>query len=502
MSTRPTNATSSATTNAAGTPVKMPKLGESVTEGTLGSWLKQIGDRVEKYEPLVEVQTDKVTAEIPSPIAGVIIEILGGEGSTLAVGAPICVIDQQASAGSAAAPSDEPPAADAAADSAEAEAPTAASVPPPSADPSRDAASSNAAPSTPNATNGRGARDEATLLRTRSSPLVRRLAEEHEIDLQQMTGSGIGGRVRRDDLLAEVDRREQQAAAPDVRQTAASSRDQQPPAFHEQVGALTQTPSTPPGFSMPPAQAAPVAPATLTATTVDLLPGDRVIDAPFLRRQTADAVTRSAFTAPHVTIWMDADMSRVAVARENLRAAYHAREGTSLTWLPFVAHAVVVALREHPALNSAWDNGRIIQRQAINLGLAIGLDDGLVVPVLHHADELSLTGFARRATQLADRARAGRLQPDDVRGGTFTLNNPGTLGSLFSTPIIVQPQAGILSMEAIQKRVVVIDDAIAIRPMMNLSLSVDHRLVDGLGATRFLARVKQVLEQWSSEDGQ
>lgn len=489
MSTGPTNATATST----GTPVKMPKLGESVTEGTLGSWLKQIGDRVEKYEPLVEVQTDKVTAEIPSPIAGVIVEILGEEGRTLAVGTPICVIDQQTVAAGTTP--------DAAADSAEAEAPSAASVPPPGADPATDAPPDHTATPTTNASNGHSQRDEATLLRTRSSPLVRRLAEEHGIDLQHLTGNGIGGRVMRDDLLAEVDRRQQQDAIP-LAPPPASQHREEPPAFHTQVGALTQvqTPSTPPGFSLPPAQATPAAPATQPAVSIDLLPGDRVIDAPYLRRQTADAVTRSAFTAPHVTIWMDADMSRVAVARENLRAAYRAREGTSLTWLPFVAHAVVVALREHPALNSAWDNGRIIQRQAINLGLAIGLDDGLVVPVLHNADELSLTGFARRATQLADRARTGRLQPDDVRGGTFTLNNPGTLGSLFSTPIIVQPQAGILSMEAIQKRVVVIDDAIAIRPMMNLSLSVDHRMVDGLGATRFLARVKQVLEQWSDDD--
>jgi 2-oxoisovalerate dehydrogenase E2 component (dihydrolipoyl transacylase) len=232
---------------------------------------------------------------------------------------------------------------------------------------------------------------------------------------------------------------------------------------------------------------------------VVLMPGDEVIDASIVRRQTADAVTRSAYTAPHVTVWMEADMSHVVQVREAHKDRFRAREGVSLTYLPFVISVVVDALREHPRLNSVWDDNRIVLRKAFNIGIAVALEDALVVPVIRNADGLSLTGIARVAGELAAKAREGRLQPDDVQGGTFTINNPGTLGSLFSTPIIVQPQAGMLSMEAVVKRAVVIDDAVAIRPMMNLSLSVDHRNLDGLSAARFLSRVKRGLEEFPVE---
>lgn len=233
------------------------------------------------------------------------------------------------------------------------------------------------------------------------------------------------------------------------------------------------------------------------APQIEVWEGDEVIEASVMRRQIADHMVRSVTTAPHVTVWMEVDMSAVVAWREARKEAFRQREGFSLTYVPLVMSAVVEALREHPRVNAVWDNGRIIQRKAINVGIAVALEDGLIVPVVKHADEKNITGLARAINDLVERAREGRLTPDDVSGGTFTLNNPGTLGSIASTPIIVQPQAAILSMEAIVKRPVVIDDMIGVRPMMNLSLSVDHRLLDGLAATRFLADVKARLEAFN-----
>jgi len=232
---------------------------------------------------------------------------------------------------------------------------------------------------------------------------------------------------------------------------------------------------------------------------VQLMPGDEVIDASNMRKQIAEHMQRSVQTAPHVTVWMEADMSNIVAARARHKAEFEAREGFALTYLPFIARVVVQALRDFPNVNAAWNNGQIVRRKAVNLGVAVALEDGLIVPVIKNADERNIVGLARAVNDLATRARANRLQPDEISGGTFTLNNPGTLGSLFSTPIIVQPQAAILSMEAIVKRPVVIDDSIAIRPLMNLSLSLDHRILDGLSGTRFLAAVKQGLESFPAD---
>jgi 2-oxoisovalerate dehydrogenase E2 component (dihydrolipoyl transacylase) len=229
------------------------------------------------------------------------------------------------------------------------------------------------------------------------------------------------------------------------------------------------------------------------------MPGDEVVEASVMRRQIAEHMQRSVHTAPHVTVWMEADMSGVVQARERQKEAFRASEGFSLTYVPFVLRVVVQALRNHPDVNAAWDNGRIVRRKALNIGVAVALEDGLIVPVIRNADDLSIVGLARAVDLLAARARDGGLSPDDVSGGTFTLNNPGTLGSLFSTPILVQPQAAILSMEAVTMRPVVVGDAIAIRPMMNLSLSIDHRILDGLAATRFLSAVKAGLEQFPAD---
>ncbi len=454
-----------------GTTITMPKLGESVTEGTLGAWLKKVGDPIEKYEPLVEVVTDKVTAEIPAPVSGTIVAIVGDEGETIPVGGPICVIDEGVEAGSG----DDvtSPAQTVAGPDATASTPTPAveaSGQPeprrsPSATPSRDLAAA------------RASRDDHEMLRIRSSPIVRRLAEEHEIDLSTIAGTGLAGRVTKADITAEIERRRQQPAA----------------AMHEQVAAAAAAPAQLPPLVQPPIPS-PAPQAAAAPHQVEVWPGDEVIDASIMRRQIAEHMVRSVQTAPHVTVWMEADMSNVVAVRDRHKEEFARREGFGLTYFPFLVRVVTQALREHPNVNAVWDNGRIIRRKALNIGVAVALEEGLIVPVMKDADEKNIVGIARAVHDLAERARTNRLSADEVHGGTFTLNNPGTLGSLFSTPIIVQPQSAILSMEAIVKRAVVIDDAIAIRPMMNLSLSIDHRLLDGLAATRFLAAVKRGLE--------
>lgn len=453
------------TTTLQGTQITMPKLGESVTEGTLGAWLKQVGERVDRFEPIVEVVTDKVTAEIPAPVSGTLVQIIGQEGETIPVGGLIAVIDEGGS--TVAVPLAAAPAA----------------VPPSAPDPAPVAATGNGARQSPfDERAARARRDEAELLRARSSPRVRRLAEEHDIDLREVRGSGIGGRVTKADIEAYI-----QAQASAQRQV------QVPPAAPAHV--VQPAPEPPPTIA-PPFAAPVVLPPQGAAPSVALMPGDEVIEASVMRKAIAEHMVRSVQTAPHVTIWMDVDMSRVAAARDRHQAEFQAREGFELTWFPFLFRVAVQALAEHPQVNSVWDNGRIIRRKSINIGVAVALEDGLIVPVVKGADALNIVGIARAVRDLAQRARAGKLTPDDVSGGTFTLNNPGTLGTLFSTPIIVQPQAGILSMEAIVKRPVVVDDAIAIRPMMNMSFSIDHRILDGLAAARFLGTVKRNLEQF------
>jgi len=463
-----------------GTSISMPKLGESVTEGTLGAWLKQVGDTVDKYEPMVEVVTDKVTAEIPAPVAGTIVEIIGGEGETIPVGGVICVIDEGNGASAAVTPPvDEQP--QASIPEADSSTPTAETLP-----------TSGPGTSTGRVidlTDARSRRDEAELLRARSSPVVRRLAEEHDIDITALQGSGVGGRVTKADMLAEIETRRSQPAA--TTQAAPQTQPQPELARPAEPAATVAPPMSAPSIAQPMPQQ--------PAAQVQVMPGDQVIEASVMRRQIADHMVRSAYTAPHVTVWMEADMSNVVRARDRFKDEFKEREGGSLTFVPFVLRVLTQALREHPNVNAAWDNGRIIQRMAMNIGIAVAMEDGLIVPVIKNADEKNIVGLARAVNDLASRARDNKLQPDEVTGGTFTLNNPGTLGSLFSTPIIVQPQAAILSMEAVVKKPVVVDDAIAIRPMMNLSLSLDHRILDGLSATRFLAAVKKGLEEFPAD---
>ncbi len=418
----------------------MPQLGESVTEGTIGRWLKQVGDQVEKYEPIVEVTTDKVNAEVPSPFAGVLTEILAPEGETLHVGQPLCEIAESGAATKAAA---EP---------AQAE-PPAPPVPAPAAAP-------QAAPGpTPSAQAGG---------RVRTSPYVRRLAKDAGIDLQLVPATGADGRLTREDL-ARYQKGVPLAPAPERASAPAA-------AATAPVAGVTPA---------PPLQAA---------------TGDRFIDLTPMRRSIAEHMVRSKREAPHATAWFEVDMSRVVALRASIRAQFEEREGVPLTFLPFVAKAAVEGLREFPQINASWGGDKIILHGALHVGIAVAVPDGLVVPVLRSADGLSIAGIARGAHDLITRARAGRLTMADLEGGTFTVNNPGAYGSVFSAPVINQPQAAILSMEAIVKRPVVVEgDAIAVRSMMFLSFSFDHRVLDGATANQYLASVKRRLETMGPE---
>ena len=313
---------------------------------------------------------------------------------------------------------------------------------------------------------------------------MRRIAEEHGIDISIIHGSGLSGRVTKSDIM--------QVVAGRAIETPVAS-----PMRPEAPTAPASYPEAPPQPSL----SQPIRteePATL-ATQAEIFPGDKVVPLTPMRRQIAENMVRSERTAPHVTTWMEVDMTRVVKARQTAKERFAADEGFDLTYLPFVIKAVVHALREHPNVNSVWDETRIIQRKAVNIGIAVGLEDGLIVPVIRNADDKSITGIARAARDLTTKAKENRLSVDEVRGGTFTVNNPGTFGTILSTPLIVQPQSAILSTEAIVKRPVVIDDTIAIRSMMNLSMSIDHRVLDGLAAARFLSEVKRWLERFDPE---
>ncbi|HEU5317554.1 MAG TPA: dihydrolipoamide acetyltransferase family protein [Chloroflexota bacterium] len=395
----------------------MPKLGESVVEGTVVRWLKKEGEEVAKYEPLAEVVTDKVNSEIPSPTEGTVARLVVGEGETVAVGVEIAQI--AVGGGTQVSQEEEQPAAATAAT-----APTAAT---PTHEPEQVEADSNGD------------------LKRRSSPLVRRLAREHNVDLEEVQGTGTGGRVRKEDILAFIDSRGAAGAA-----VAAPAADEE---------ALPLTP---------------------------------------MRKAIAEHMVRSLATSPHTWTYVEVDVSGLTRWRRTERDAFRQREGIDLTYVPFVCKALTETLREHPILNSTWRDGQVVLKKRINLGVAVALEDNLVVPVIKDADRLTVAGLAHVLHELVERARAGQLRPDDVQGGTFTLNNTGALGSLLSKPIINQPQAAIATMEAIQKRVVVVEgpegDAIAIRPMMNVCISFDHRVCDGLQVGRFMQALKRRLE--------
>jgi 2-oxoisovalerate dehydrogenase E2 component (dihydrolipoyl transacylase) len=446
--------------------VTMPQLGESVTEGTITQWLKQPGDAVERYESIAEVTTDKVNAEIPSPVAGTMGEHLVPEGTVVPVGGPICKLEgaevspEEGLEEAAGEPTAEPvaaaaPAKDVAAKEVVREIPA--------GDPS-----ATQAPTPLPAASSAPAVQQADSLHL--TPAVRMLAREHSVDLAQITGTGINGRITKKDVLQYVQQRDATQPAGGVT------------ARRAEAEATTQSP--------PPAPAAAPAPQPPRTTGADTL-----VPLTPMRRSIAEHMTRSVSTSPHAWTMVEVDMTRVARIRSRRREQFKQHHNTDLTFLPFVAKAVIAALREHPTLNATWSDDGVVLRNDVNLGLAVALEDGLVVPVVKQADRLSLAGLALAAADLTERARAGKLRIEDVEGGTFTLNNAGALGTVMSQAIINQPQAAILVMDAIVKRPVVVeDDAIAVRSMMNLCISFDHRINDGLPAARFLRSVKQALE--------
>lgn len=420
--------------------IVMPQLGESVTEGTVTRWLKQEGDRVSRDEPLLEVMTDKVNAEIPSPFAGLLTEIVVPEGTKVAVGELLATI-VEAGQDKTAAVGEE----------------TYAQA----GQPAKVARGDQQTPD-----------EEAAIAGGHFSPLVRRLAREHGIDLTQIRGSGIGGRVTKDDVLNYVT--ESRMAG-------------QAQAFRPAVPATVPAPVAPPSSQ-------PSAPA-LTPNGVPTQ-GEQIVTPSPMRLAIAEHMVRSKQTAPHAWTMVEVDMTPLVRWREQIKAEFERREGVALTYLPFVVKAVVTTLKEIPLLNASWVDGKIVLKQSINIGIAVAIDEGLIVPVVRNADQISVAGLAKAINDLASRARAGKLSPNDVQQGTFTVNNPGAFGSVVSMPIINQGQAGILAMEAIVKRLVVLqDDAIAVRSMMNLALSFDHRITDGALAGRFLQAVKRRLEE-------
>jgi pyruvate dehydrogenase E2 component (dihydrolipoamide acetyltransferase) len=473
--------------------VIMPQMGESIFEGTITKWLKKPGDRIERDEPLFEISTDKVDAEIPAPSAGVLKEIKVSEGQTVPIQTVVAVIEAagassaEAAATPAAVPAPTPAPASAPAPAPQkspapkAAAPVAAA---PAAAPAAPVAPASAAPTPPPAPNtapaGRGNGKEI-----RSSPLVRRLAKEHHVDLSGLEGSGAGGRISKKDILAAM---ETGAAKPSTPATPAG-----------------QAPAVPSGAAP---GAVPAGPGGALAHPAleNAVPRERIYFGSFeaqpmsaMRQRIAEHMVASKRVSPHVYSIDEADMTRIAKIRERSKAAFEAKYGTKLTYMPFFVRACVEGLRAFPTVNASADGTTMVLHREINVGIAVALDWGLIVPVLKNSEEKNFLGLARGINDLAERARAKKLKPEEVQEATFSITNPGIYGGLMGLPVINQPNVAILGIGAIQKRPMVIDDAIAVRSMVYLTLSYDHRIVDGAIAHQFVGKVKQYLESWSEE---
>ena len=466
--------------------IELPHVGESVVEGTIGKWLKQPGDQVERYDPLVEVVTDKVTMEVPSPVAGELLRIIAQEGETVPMGAPIAEVETRGGQRAAS------PVATTTSPTAPPPAPAAHSVAPPTPETPAPAAVPmayliDAQPVGPTGGSAVEAREEAdepeptmasapTIIArpddldvsetarqgrgpNRLSPAVRRLAREHSIDVDKIVGTGMNGRVTRNDVLRHLET----AAAPSA-----------------------------------PVPAAP-AEAPVATPTAPLGTDDERIPLTPVRRMIAEAMARSVREIPHAWSMVEVDISKLVALRNRERDGFRQREGVNLTYLPFALKAVAGALKDNPTLNASWAEDHIVLKRRINLGIAVAAPNGLVVPVIHDADRLSIAGLAHAVDDLSGRARSGNLRLKDVQGGTFTVNNTGALGSILGGPIINYPQAAIMTTEAVQQRPMVINDAIAIRWMMNLCLSFDHRINDGAEAGAFLQSVKSRLEAFDGD---
>ena len=442
--------------------VIMPQMGESIFEGTITKWLKKAGDKIERDEPLFEISTDKVDAEIPSPSAGVLKEIKVGEGQTVPIQTVVAIIEASDGASSSA-----PAAAPAKSEAAK------PAAPPPAAN---SAAPAPSAPASP-------APQPASGERVRSSPLVRKIARENNIDVSQIPGTGAGGRVSKSDILSAV----QSGGAPAA---AASS------------GGASSAPAAPPArpAGVPPATGG----ASASAVLENAVPREKMYFGHYevqpmsvMRQRIAEHMVLSKHVSPHVYSVDEADMTAIATLRAKMKAKFEETSGTKLTFMPFFVRAAVEALRAFPTVNASVDGTNIILHKECNIGIAVALDWGLIVPVIKNAEEKNFLGIARTMNDLAERARAKKLKPDEVSEGTFAITNPGVFGGLFGLPVINQPNVAILGLGTIEKRPVVIDDAIAIRSMVYLTLSYDHRVVDGAIAHQFMAKLKHTLENWT-----
>jgi len=493
------------------TDIIMPQMGESIAEGTITKWLKKVGDPVKRDEPIFEISTDKVDAEIPSPVAGTLVEIKVAEGQTVPINTVVGSIGEAGeavapgAAGEKPAAAVPPPAAAAPAPGPPASAPPQASAPPtpppPSSPPPSPAVPAAPEPPRPQAatpppapvpalqpqpaaavsTEPAGARVESIeeRIRQRSSPLVRKIAQEHGLDIREIEGTGIYSRVTKNDILSYLENRKvagsSAVAAPGARGAAAPAEVSQP----------TRVPAVEP---------APARPA------LAITGRDEVVAMTKIRKITAENMILSKRTSAHVTTVFQVDYTNIAKLRERHKEAFLEKNGVKLTYLPFIFRAAIQALKEFPQVNASIEGENIVYHKDIHLGMAVALDWGLIVPVIKNADEKSILGLARSAQDLAERARTKRLKPEEIQGGTFTVTNPGVFGSLFGTPIIPQPQVSILGVGTIEKRPVVVtdengNDALGIRTVGFLALSFDHRLIDGADADRFLAGVKKTLEK-------
>jgi 2-oxoglutarate dehydrogenase E2 component (dihydrolipoamide succinyltransferase) len=448
--------------------VIMPQMGESIAEGTVTKWLKKVGDPVKRDEPIFEISTDKVDAEIPSPVAGTLLEIKVGEGQTVAINTVVALIGE-AGEKAAAAPEAQAPA------------------PRPAASPER-APEPRPAPATPTprpapvavppipppaaAPSGGTVESFEERVRQRSSPLVRKIAQEQGVNIQEIEGTGIFNRVTKNDIISHIENRKVASAS------------------------AAAAPATAPvlGRAQPAESPAPARPA---AARTDR---DEVVAMTRIRKITAENMTLSTRTSAHVATVFQVDYTNVARLREKSKGAFLEKNGVKLTYLPFIFRAAIQALKEFPQVNASIDGDNIVYHKDVHLGMAVALDWGLIVPVIRNADEKSILGLARATQDLAERARSKRLKPEEIQGGTFTVTNPGVFGSLFGTPIIPQPQVAILGVGTIEKRPVVVadengDDALGIRTVGYLALSFDHRLIDGADADKFMATMKKTLEK-------
>jgi 2-oxoglutarate dehydrogenase E2 component (dihydrolipoamide succinyltransferase) len=442
------------------TDIVMPQMGESIVEGTITKWLKKPGDKIQRDEPLFEISTDKVDAEIPAPASGVLQEIKVTEGTTVQVNTVVGTIASDGE-GAAAKPAPEKKAAPAAAPPA-----AKAQAPAPSAP--------KAAPATPPTAPRHEEEDHA-----RSSPLVRKIAREHNVDLSQVEGTGLGGRITKQDIQAFIEGQDQ-----------------------GRVGAALQARSTPEaGEEARPSAVSPAASRPAPAA----IPGD-LVPMTNMRRIIAQRMVESRRTSAHVHAMFEVDMTRIVNLRNKLKSSFEQRNGTRLTFMPFFVRAAIIALQQFPIVNASVEGEAIRYHRHVNMGIAVALDWGLIVPVLKNADELNFLGLQRGITDLGERARNKKLKPEEVEGSTFTVTNPGQFGAVFGLPIINQPNSAIMGVGGITKTPLVVtdkdgSDSIAIRSVVHLTLGYDHRIIDGAVADQFMAFVKKTLEGWSEDVG-